>query len=101
MMAMRNRRIKAGFKGNLGLCVEETRPSLARVVDLLQVRLLLLVPGSARQDGTTCCYGLRIRVRRLLREAGHLVAVMAGFGGQLVGTGRVRLSCTRAACTQC
>ena len=47
------------------------------------------------QTRTTRCYGLR--VRRLLGAAGHLVAAMAEFGGQLVGTGGFRLLCTRAA----
>jgi hypothetical protein len=54
----------------------------------------LTSPGSARvkmerdADGTTCCYGyVNFSERR------DVVAAVAEFDGQLIGTGRVRLSC--------
>jgi RNA recognition motif-containing protein len=71
--------------GNLGVEVDEA--FLARVFS----KFASFVPGSARvrrqPDGTTRCYGYVT-----FSERRDIDAAMAEFDGQLVGTGRVRLS---------
>ncbi|XP_066395843.1 uncharacterized protein [Miscanthus floridulus] len=73
------------FLGNLGAEVDEA--FLARVFS----KFASFVPGSARvkrqPDGTTRCYGYVT-----YSERRDIDAAMAEFEGQLVGTGRVRLS---------